>query len=129
MPQPEPQKNPLDEIVDDLVVFKHEDPNHSDGQYFSNHPMWADSRVRDHWKSRHSEEAVASRAEAAQGKSRADQTGQNPDEDLNLLPAYEDMTNDALRAELVSRNLSVEGKKSEMVARLKADDAEDDETE
>ncbi len=120
------EKNPLDEIVDDLVVFKHEDPNHPDGQYFSNNPMWNDSRIREHWLSRHSEEAVEARRVANKGKSRLEGTETNPDPDL---PAYAEMTNDDLRVELASRGLEVDGKKVDLVARLEADDAEDEETE
>lgn len=109
-------KNPLDEIVDDLVVFKHEDPNHPDGQYFSNNPMWNDSRIRDHWMARHSDEAKAS-----EGGTQTVE-GSDEDEDEDLQP-YAEMTNEDLRTELASRGLSVDGKKAELVKRLEDDDA------
>lgn len=105
--------NPLDDIVDELVVFKHEDPNHPDGQYFSNNPMWMDSRIRDHWMARHSDEAKASEGDTELG---------DDDEDDDL-PAYADMTNEDLRTELATRGLSVDGKKAELVKRLEDHDA------
>lgn len=108
------EKNPLDDIVDDLVVFKHEDPNHPDGQYFSNNAMWRDSRVREHWMNRHSDEAKASQAEA---------DNEQGVEDEEEVPDYTTWTNDSLRAELVNRELSVDGNKAALVARLEEDDA------
>lgn len=104
------EKNPLDEIVDDLVVFKHEEPNHPDGHYFSNSPMWGDSRIREHWMSKHSDEA----------KGLADE-----DVDIENLEGddYETWTNDELRGELATRSLSIEGKKVDLVARLREYDA------
>lgn len=96
--------NPLDEIVDDLVVFQHEDPNHPQGKYFSNHPLWNDSRIREHWMARHSDE---------------------DDEDLTSNDEVEDYgqwTNDALRTELAARKLDVDGKKADLVKRLEEDD-------
>jgi hypothetical protein len=112
------EKNPLDEIVDDLVVFKHEDPTHPDGQYFSNNPMWQDSRIREHWMSRHSDEAVADR-----------QASEASDEDIADLEGddYETWTNEQLRTELASRELSVDGKKVDLVNRLREDDAAEQE--
>lgn len=107
------EKNPLDEIVDELVVFKHEDKNHPDGAYFSNNPMWNDSRVREHWMSRHSDEAVADR----NASEASDEDIENIEEDN-----YEEWKNDDLRAELAARNLSVEGTKKDLVARLREDD-------
>ena len=44
---------------------------------------------------------------------------QEDDEDL----AYEDMSNDDLRAELASRDLAVSGSKADLIARLEEDDA------
>lgn len=98
-------KNPLDDIVAELVVFK----NH-DGTYNSNHPMWMDSRIQEHWMARHSDEALAA-------------AGEQDEEDEDEVPDYNAWTNDDLRAELVERKLSVDGKKADMVARLEADDA------
>lgn len=101
-------KNPLDEIIDDLVVFKHEDVNHPQ-RYFSNNPIWNDSRVRKAWMDKYSDEAVA------------DDAGEDDIEDIEG-DDYETWTNDELRAELSSRSLSVEGKKADLVARLREDD-------
>jgi len=107
-------KNPLDEIVDELVVFKHEDPNHHDGQYFSNSPMWHDSRIRARWIELYSDESLA----IAGAKTEVD------DEDIEDVEGdnYEEWRNDDLRAELAGRNLSVEGTKKDLVARLREDD-------
>lgn len=101
------QKDPIDEIVDDLVVFKHEDPNAPGGQYFSNNPMWADSRIKERWLARYSEEALAEEEE--DDSVVEDEEGDD----------YETWTNDELRVELSKRKLSVDGKKAEMVARLR----------
>lgn len=104
-------KNPLDEIVDELVVFKHEDVNHPQ-RYFSNNPLWNDSRLRKRWMEKHSDEAIADRA------------GENDIEAVEELESdnYEEWRNDDLRAELATRNLSVEGTKKDLVARLREDD-------
>lgn len=99
-------KNPFDEIVAELVVFKHEDPNHHDGHYFSNSPMWADSRIRARWMELYSDEALG------EDEDIADEEGDD----------YETWTNDELRGELAKRELSVEGKKVDLVARLREDD-------
>lgn len=108
-------KNPLDDIVDELVVFKHEDPNHPDGEYFSNNPMWRDSRVREHWMSRNADKVEAPAEE-------------DDDEDYEEVD-YETMTNDDLRAELVKRGLGVDGKKVDLIKRLQDNDAEEAEIE
>jgi hypothetical protein len=105
------EKNPLDDIVDELVVFKHEDPNHPDGEYFSNNPMWNDSRVREHWMKRHADDDTV---EDEDDDTIEDEDGDN----------YEEWKNDDLRAELVTRGLSVEGTKKELVARLRKNDDE-----
>ena len=102
------EKNPLDDIVADLVVFKHEDVNHPQ-RYFSNNPLWNDSRIREHWMKTRSDEAVA------------DDAGEDDIEDVEG-DNYEEWRNDDLRAELASRNLSVEGTKKDLVARLREDD-------
>lgn len=109
-------KNPLDEIVDDLVVFKHEDPNHYDGHYFSNNPMWGDSRVREHWMKRHSDESVAARAKTLAAEDDGEVIEDEEGDD------YETWTNEELRGELATRNLAVEGKKAELVKRLRDSD-------
>jgi hypothetical protein len=108
------EKNPLDEIVEELVVFKHEDPNHHDGHYFSNSPMWHDSRIRARWMELYSDESLA----IARAKVEVD------DEDIEDVEGddYETWTNDELRGELAKRELSVEGKKADLVARLREDD-------
>lgn len=97
-------KNPLDDIVNEMVVFRHED-----GEYVSNSPFWQDSRIRARWIQVH--------GEAAPGE--LDTT-----DDEDELPAYVDLTNEELRIELLGRKLSVGGTKAEMVARLEKDDAE-----
>lgn len=110
------EKNPLDEIVDDLVVFKHEDKSHPDGAYFSNNPMWNDSRIREHWMSRHSDEAVADRNATEVSDQEIAEVFEEDD--------YESWTNDELRAELAKQKLSVDGKKVDLVNRLREFDAE-----
>lgn len=103
------QKDPLEEIVDELVVFKHEDPNRED-RYFSNDPRFNDSRIRERWLAKYSDEAAPAEDEA--------------DEDIPDDPDdnYEEWTNDELRAELAQRKLSVDGKKADLVNRLREDD-------
>lgn len=104
------KKDPLDEIVDELVVFKHEDINHPE-RYFSNSPMWQDSRIRERWMNRYSDEAIA------------DAEGEDDIEEVDgELEDYESWTNDDLRAELAKRQLSVDGRKADLVARLREDD-------
>jgi hypothetical protein len=105
------EKNPLDDIVDELVVFKHEDVNHPQ-RYFSNNPIWNDSRVRKHWMAKYSDEAIA------------DAEGEEDIEDVEG-DDYETWKNDDLRAELATRELSVEGTKKDLVARLREDDAKE----
>jgi hypothetical protein len=102
------EKNPLDEIVDELVVFKHEDVNHPQ-RYVSNSAMWNDSRLRKRWMDKYSDEALA------------DEAGEDDIEDVEG-DDYETWTNDDLRAELAKRTLSVDGKKADLVARLREDD-------
>lgn len=103
------QKDPLDEIVEELVVFKHEDPNRED-RYFSNDPRFNDSRIRERWLARFGDDAV-------QGEQNIED---DPDEDED--PDYESWNNDDLRAELAGRNLPVDGKKADLIARLREDD-------
>lgn len=111
------QKDPFDEIVDELVVFKHEDESLPNEQrYFSNNPMWNDSRVRDAW--------IARYAEGAQVEEDDDEVIEDdPDDD------YETWTNDELRAELAKRQLSVDGKKVDLVGRLREDDEKTEPTQ
>lgn len=101
------QVNPLDEIVDELVVFKHEN-----GTFASNSPMWSDSRIRERWIEKYGADAPVD-----------DDEDGIPDEDEEEID-YNTMTNDDLRAELSRRGLPVDGKKSDMVERLEANDAE-----
>ena len=104
------QVNPLDEIVDELVVFKHED-----GRFVSNSPMWNDGRIRERWIEKYGPNA----------KVDDDEDGiPDEDEDEGEEVDYNALTNDDLRAELSTRGLPVDGKKSDMVARLEAHDAE-----
>lgn len=108
------QSNPLDEIVDEMVVFQHEDKDRAD-RYFSNDPRWNDSRIREHWMKTKSDEATGVDEDE-------DEELEDEDELLEDAP-YEEWKNDDLRAELVSRGLSVEGAKADMAARLREDDA------
>jgi hypothetical protein len=101
------QKDPFDEIVDELVVFRHEDPNAPEGEYFSNNPMWNDSRVREAWLAKYADKPEADPDDEDE------EIPDDPDDD------YENWTNDELRAELSNRKLSVDGKKSDLVGRLR----------
>lgn len=88
----------LQQIVEEIVVFKW-----PDGGTFSNDPRWNDPAVQKAWKA-------------------WDEGGRELVEEEE----YEDYgawNNDELRAELVSRKLSVDGKKAEMVKRLEDSDA------
>ena len=106
------EKNPLDDIVDEMVVFRNEN-----GTYFSNNPMWNDGRVRDRWIAKYSDEA---KKEQADFDAKAEETlTEVEDDDV----AYADMTNEDLRAELAGRGLGVDGKKAELIKRLEDDDA------
>lgn len=98
-------EHPLDSVCRDLVVFKHEN-----GEHISNSPLWMDSTIRQHWLDNFSDEAVARRAD------------EEPEEEDEEEVDYNSMTNDDLRAELLERKLSLDGKKADMVARLIADD-------
>jgi hypothetical protein len=109
-------KDPLDEIAGELVVFQHEDQNRAD-RYFSNDPRWNDSRIRERWIELYSDEA--------QGLDEDVDEDEDLDDDDDGLP-YEQWKNEDLRAELVTRNLSVEGTKAEMAARLRKDDEKQD---
>lgn len=109
-------KNPLDDIVSDIVVFK----DGATGNYISNSPLWNDSRIREHWHNTKSDESLAKQRAAAEAKARLEEDGgpieDDPDDD------YETWTNEDLRTELAGRKLSVDGKKVDLVARLRADD-------
>lgn len=99
-------KNPLDDIVEELVVFKH--PQNG---YFSNDPRWNDSRIQEHWIKTKSDEA------------QPDEDEVEDEEVEDELPPYEEWKNEDLRAELLGRKLSLDGTKKEMAARLREDDA------
>jgi len=101
----------LSEIASELVVFQHEDKNRAD-RYFSNDPRWNDSRIRDRWMELYSDEAIGADDEA-------DEDGDDPEE-VDL--PYDQWKNEDLRAELVTRGLSVDGTKAQMAARLTEDD-------
>jgi hypothetical protein len=105
------KKDPLDQIVDELVVFKHEDINHPQ-RYFSNNPMWNDGRIRERWMELYSDEAIAD-------------AERDPEVEEYEEPDYENWKNDDLRAELAGRELSVEGTKVQLIARLREDDAKE----
>src|SRR5690348_2214012 len=98
-------------MIEDLVVFKHEDINHPE-RYFSNSPLWSDSRVREHWMKNKPDEALA------------DSAGEDDIEDVEG-DDYEEWRNDDLRTELAGRGLSVDGTKKDLVARLREDDAKE----
>lgn len=103
------QKSPMDEIVDELVVFKIEGRTQDKG-YISNSNWWQDSRVRTLWLNKFAAEDT-----------NAD--GEVDEQDEDELPAYETLSNDELRAELSARKLSIDGKKVDMIQRLEADDS------
>jgi hypothetical protein len=100
------KKNPMDEIVDELVVFRMGE----DGEYASNNPIWQDQRIREYWIAKH-------------GTPTSDEEVEQESEDE--IPEYEAWTNQELRNELITRELSIEGKKDELVARLREDDAKE----
>jgi hypothetical protein len=100
-------ENPIDELLKGLVVFR----NGEDGEYVSNNPLWNDGRIRKAWLRKFGPAA----------EEREIQHIEDPEE----VPAYETWTNQDLRNELVSRSLSVEGNKAEMVKRLQEDDAKE----
>lgn len=106
--------DPLDEIAEELVVFQHEDKDRAD-RYFSNDPRWNDSRIRDRWMELKSDEVRGV-------DDSDDEDFEDDEEEVPELP-YEEWRNDDLRAELVTRKLSVDGTKAEMAARLHEDDA------
>lgn len=99
--------NPLDDILDELVVFR----NGETGKYESNSPYWHDARIRKAWKAKHSDEAKA-----------AAETGPEEPEGEEEYVDYSTMTNDQLRAELSGRGLDVTGNKAELIARLEEND-------
>ena len=98
--------NPLDDIVDELVVFRHED-----GTFVSNSMYWNDSRIREAWINKYGEDAPID-----------DNEDGEPDEEE--IEDYNTWTNDNLRAELSNRGLSVDGKKVDLIARLEENDSE-----
>lgn len=101
------QSHPMDHIVDELVVFKHED-----GTFVSNSMWWNDSQVRDRWIEKYGSDAPVD-----------DNEDGIPDDDEEEVD-YNSMTNEDLRGELLARGLSVDGKKADMVARLEENDAQ-----
>lgn len=84
--------------LSDIVVFK--DP---DGNPFSMDPRWQDSKVRDAWI-------------------KQDEAAPAPEEDEEEDVPYSEWTNDELRAELQSRGLELDGKKTALIERLEKDD-------
>lgn len=88
--------------IKDLVVFKS-----PEGEPFSMDPRWHDPEVRKAWKA----------ADEAEGQPETEDEIEEVDE------PYSAWNNEDLRAELHGRNLSVEGKKADMVKRLEEDDA------
>lgn len=101
--------NPLDPIVDELVVFR----NGATGEYESNSVYWHDTRIKKRWIALYSDEAVAAREEAEAGED---------DEEEEEVIDYSTWKNEDLRTELAGRKLSVDGTKAEMVERLIEDD-------
>lgn len=108
-----------------LVVFRN-----PSGDYFSMDPRWSDSAVRDAWKAQHSEEAAKSpkqqekEALVATLESVGVETEDEDDEDYE--PDYESWNNNDLRADLSERGLSVDGKKADLIKRLREDDEKDE---
>lgn len=103
------KKDALDQIVEEIVVFKN--PNGHSEPYFSNDPRFQDSRIRERWMSLYSDDAQDASIEE----------GEPEEEEVDA--NYEEWTNDDLRAELSNRGLSLDGKKADLVARLREDDA------
>jgi hypothetical protein len=102
-------KNPLDEILSELVVFR----NGATGEYQSNSPYWQDARIRKAWKARYSDEALVAAAEEPEDEEEVEEVD------------YTTLTNDQLRTELAARKLSVDGNKAELIARLEESDAQE----
>lgn len=94
------------QIADEIVVFFN-----PDGSPFSNDPRWNDSRVREAWEAK----------QGAEVDEEIEEEDLDP-EDEEEVP-YTEWTNDELRAELVKRKLSLDGKKADLIARLEEDDA------
>lgn len=99
--------------LSDLVVFRN-----PDGSPFSMDPRWADSRTRQAWiKKNGATEDIVEEDEEDE-----EDDGTEAEEEEDEGPAYGDWTNDELRAELNRRKLSLDGKKTDLVARLEEDD-------
>jgi hypothetical protein len=96
-------------ILDEMVVFSFED-----GTYASNSPYWNDSRIRKAWVKRHGKKTEETSVEP--------ESPSEPDE-VEEVEDYSSLTNEELRTELAGRGLSVNGNKTEMVARLEENDA------
>ena len=102
--------NPLDAIIDEMVVFKHED-----GRFESNSPYWKDGRVREAWIAKFGADAPVD----------DDEDGVPDDDEDEEEVDYQAQTNDWLRGELSSRGLDVTGTKDVMVRRLVENDEEE----
>jgi hypothetical protein len=107
-----PQKTPMDEIIDNIVVFRIEGrENDANRGHVSNDPWWRDNRVRTAWLNRYAPEDTDGDGDV------------DDDDEVDELPSYETLSNDELRAELSTRGLSVDGKKADMIQRLEENDS------
>lgn len=100
--------DPMAAIIDEMVVFKHED-----GRFASNSPYWQDSRVQEAWIAKYGADAPVDDNEDGIA---------DDDEDEEVEVDYAALTNDQLRGELSARKLSVDGNKEALIRRLEADD-------
>ena len=99
--------------LSDIVVFRN-----PDGSPFSMDPRWQDSRVKEAWIKKYGMEPSET----------TDPETEEPepvveDDDEEEAP-YSEWTNDELRAELNNRQLSLDGKKADLIARLEKSDEE-----
>jgi hypothetical protein len=93
----------------------------ADKPYSGNHLVLSDEEVALIEKRRAKAEAEAD-ATKAEDRIKVS-TAVDEDEDEEETGDYEGWTNDDLRAELASRDLSVDGNKADLLARLQEDDA------
>jgi hypothetical protein len=95
----------IKQVAEEIVVFF--DP---EGNPFSNDPRWADSRIQEAWAVRN------------QGNPNPATEEDDSEEVEEVDEPYDKWTNEELRTELATRGLSVDGKKTDLVQRLEAND-------
>lgn len=105
-------------ILDEMVVFSFED-----GTYASNSPYWNDSRIRKAWVKRHGKKTEETSVEPETPAEPESPSEPEEVEEVEEVEDYSSLTNEELRTELAGRGLSVNGNKTEMVARLEENDA------